>query len=168
MMNVIRRSQVIGLITIDGSTASKYDCIEEVWLDEAGRVIYISGSEGYTPIEQISMVGDDAILTYSSSSFEPKNDLFHLNQMRVSYPGSDPFGWVEDFLFDWSTGEVAAYVLSGDIAEPFGGKAVLFPDDIEIIDAEAIIIKEEAKERLQSEADVFMKQCFSLQIQGVS
>ena len=153
MMNVIRRSQIVALVAIDGSTASKYDCIEEVWLDESGRVIYIGGSEGYTPIEQISMVGEDAVLSYSSSSFEPKNDLFHLNRMRVSYPTSDPFGWVEDFLFDWSTGEIAAYVLGGDIAEPFGGRAVLFPDDIETIDAKAIVIKEEAKSRLESEAE---------------
>ena len=153
MMNVIRRSQIVGLIAIDGSTASKYDCIEEVWLDESGRVIYIGGSEGYTPIEQISMVGEDAVLSYSSSSFEPKNDLFHLNRMRVSYPTSDPFGWVEDFLFDWSTGEIAAYVIGGDIAEPFGGRAVLFPDDIETIDAEAIVVKEDAKDRLRSETE---------------
>ena len=73
--------------------------------------------------------------------------------MQVSYPNSDPFGWVEDFLFDWSTGEIVAYVLDGDIAEPFDGRAVLFPDDIETIDAEAIVIKEEARNRLQSEAE---------------
>lgn len=152
-MNVIRRSQIIGLMAMDGSTASKYDCIEEVWLDESGRVVYIGGSEGYTPIEQISIVGEDAVLTYSSSFFEPKNDLFHLNQMQVNYPTSDPLGWVEDFLFDWSTGEIAAYVIGGDIAEPFGGRAVLFPNDVETIDAEAIIIKEDAKDRLRSESE---------------
>lgn len=153
MMNVIRRSQIIGLITMDGSTASKYDRVEEVWLDESGRVVYLGGSDRFTPLEQVSIVGDDAVLTYSSTSFEPLDNLLHLNQMQVSYSASDPLGWVEDFLFDWSTGEIAAYILGGDIAEPFGGKAVLFPDDIETIDAEAIVIKEEAKNRLQSETE---------------
>ncbi|MEM8829736.1 MAG: photosystem reaction center subunit H [Cyanobacteria bacterium P01_G01_bin.19] len=153
MMNVIRRSQIIGLITMDGSTASKYDCVEEVWLDESGRVVYLAGKEGYTPLEQISVVGSDAVLTYSDRLFEPPSNLLHLNQMQVSYPNSDPFGWIEDFLFDWSTGEITAYVLGGDIAKPFDGRAVLFPDDIETIDAEAITIKEEARNRIQSEVE---------------
>ena len=90
-MNVIRRSQIIGLITMDGSTATKYDRVEEVW--------------------------------------------------------------VEDFLFDWETGDIAAYILGGEIAESFGGKAVLFPDDVETIDAQVIVIKEEAKNRLKSESE---------------
>ena len=47
MMNVIRRSQIIGLTTMDGSTATEYDRIEEVWLDENGRVVYLAGKEGY-------------------------------------------------------------------------------------------------------------------------
>lgn len=152
MMNVIRFSQIVGLMAIDGSTATKYDRIEEVWLDKSGRVVYLAG-EGYTPLEQISVVGPDAVLTYSDRFFEPPGNLLHLNRMQVSYPNSDPFGWVEDFLFDWSTGDIAAYVLGGDIAEPFGGRAVLFPDDIETIDAEAIVIKEEAKSRLKSETE---------------
>ncbi|MBE9046015.1 PRC-barrel domain-containing protein [Pleurocapsales cyanobacterium LEGE 10410] len=153
MMNVIRRSQIIGLMTMDGSTATKCDRIEEVWLDEEGRVVYLAGTQGYTPLEQISVVGPDAVLTYSSSLFEPPKDLLHLNRMRVSLPKSDPLGWVEDFLFDWETGDIAAYILGGDIAEPFGGRAVLFPDDIETIDAETIVIKEEARNHLQSEAE---------------
>ncbi|MEM7590307.1 MAG: photosystem reaction center subunit H [Cyanobacteria bacterium P01_A01_bin.83] len=153
MMNVIRFSQIVGLMAMDSSTASKYDCIEEVWLDESGRVVYLGGRQGYTPIEQISVVGDDAVLTYSNISDKFEQDLFSLNQMQVSYPKSDPLGWVEDFLFDWSTGDITAYILGGDIAESFGGRAVLFPDDIETIDAEAIVIKEEAKDRLQSETE---------------
>ena len=48
---------------------------------------------------------------------------------------------------------LAAYIISGEIAAPFGGRAVLFPEDVEAIDTEAIIIKEEAKNRLQSEAE---------------
>lgn len=62
-------------------------------------------------------------------------------------------GWVEDFLFDWETGDVAAYILGGEIAAPFGGRAVLFPDDVEAIDAEAIIFKEDATNHLQSESE---------------
>ena len=152
-MNVIRRSQIIGLVTMDGSTATEYDSIEEVWLDEEGRVVYLAGKEGYTPLEQISVVGPDAVLTYSDRLFEPPSHLLHLNRMQVNSTMSDPLGWIEDFLFDWSTGDIAAYILGGDIAEPFGGKAVLFPDDIETIDAEAIVIKEEAKSRLKSETE---------------
>ena len=152
-MNVIRRSQIIGLMTMDGSTATEYDRVEEVWLDDNGRVVYLAGSKGNTPLEQVSVIGPDAVLTYSSSFFEPSSNLRRFNRMRVSSPLSDPLGWVEDFLFDWETGDIAAYILGGDIAEPFGGRAVLFPDDIETIDAEVIVIKEEAKDRLKSESE---------------
>nr|WP_019503609.1 PRC-barrel domain-containing protein [Pleurocapsa sp. PCC 7319] len=152
-MNVIRRSQIIGLMTMDGSTATEYDRVEEVWLDENGRVVYLTGREGYTPLEQVSVIGPDAVLTYSSELFEPADNLRRLNRMQVSSTMSDPLGWVEDFLFDWETGDIAAYVLSGDIAEPYGGRAVLFPDDIETIDAEVIVIKEGAKNRLQTESE---------------
>ncbi len=84
MMNVIRRSQIIGLATMDGSTATEYGRVEEVWLDENGQVVYLAGSEGYTPLEQVSVIGPDAVLTYSSSFFEPLSNLLHLNRMRVS------------------------------------------------------------------------------------
>lgn len=153
MINVIRKSQIVGLMTMDGSTATQYDRVEEVWLDRNGRVVYLEGSQSYTPLEQISVVGPDGILTYSSSVFFPPSDLLRLNRMRVSSPSSDVLGWVEDFLFDWETGDIAAYILAGDIAEPFGGRAVLFPEDIEAIDAEVVVIKEGAKDRLKSEAE---------------
>ena len=29
--------------------------------------------------------------------------------MGVSSPESDPLGWVEDFLFDWETGDIEAW-----------------------------------------------------------
>ncbi len=153
MINVIRRSQLIGLMTMDGSTATEYDRIEEVWLDANGHVVYLGGSHGYTPLEQISVIGPDAVLTYSGSFFESPSNLLHLKRMRVSSPMSDTIGWVEDFLFDWETGDVVAYILGGDIAESYDGRAVLFPDDIQTIDAEAIVIKEEAKNRLKSETE---------------
>jgi uncharacterized protein YrrD len=153
MMNVIRYSQIIGLGTMDGYTATEYDRVEEVWLDENGQVVYLAGREGYTPLEQISAIGPDAILTYSSSVFEPSHNLLRLNRLSVSSPMSDSLGWVEDFLFDWETGDIAAYILGGDIAAPFGGRAVLFPDDVEAINAEVVVIKEEAKNRLKSESE---------------
>lgn len=153
MMNVIRRSQIVGLMTMDGSTATKYDRVEEVWLDENGRVVYLAGQESYTPLEQVSVIGPDAVLTYSSNVFEPSSNLRRLNRMQVSFPISDPLGWVEDFLFDWETGDIAAYVLGGDVAEPFGGRAVLFSEDVEAIDAEVVVIKDKARDRLQSESE---------------
>ena len=96
-MNVIRRSQIIGLVTMDGSSATEYDSIEEVWLDEEGRVVYLAGKEGYTPLEQISVVGPDAVLTYGDRLFEPPSNLLHLNRMQVNSTTSDHLGWVEDF-----------------------------------------------------------------------
>jgi uncharacterized protein YrrD len=153
MINVIRRSQIIGLMTMDGSTATEYDRVEEVWLDEKGQVVYLGGSQGYTPLEQVSVVGPDAVLTYSSSLFEPPGNLRRLNGLRVNSPLSDSFGWIEDFLFDWETGEIMAYILGGDIAEPFGGQAVLFPEDVEAIDGEVVVIKDGAKDHLKSESE---------------
>lgn len=153
MINVIRHSQIIGLMTMDGSTATQYDRVEEVWLDEKGRVVYLAGSQGYTPLEQVSVVGPNAILTYSSGVLEAPDNLRRLDRLTVNSPMSDSLGWIEDFLFDWQTGEIMAYILGGDIAEPFGGRAVLFPEDVEAIDAEVVVIKEGAQDRLKSESE---------------
>ena len=153
MINVVRRSQVVGLTSMDGSTATQYDRVEEVWLDESGQVVYLAGSEGYTPLEQISVVGDDAVLTYSNELVEAPSNIRRIDRLEVSTPTSAPLGWVEDFLFDWSTGDIAAYILGGTIAEPFGGTAVLFPDDVKVIDADVIILEEGAKDRLKSEKE---------------
>ena len=153
MLNVVRRSQIVGLSTMDGSTATQYDRVEEVWLDEEGKVVYLKGSQGYTPLEQISVVGDDAVLTYSNETVRLPKNLRRIDRLEVSTPTSAPMGWVEDFLFDWESGDVAAYILAGAIAEPFGGTAVLFPDDIRIIDGEVIILEEDARNRLKSEKE---------------
>ena len=153
MINVIRRSQIIGLMTMDGSTATEYDRVEEVWLDEKGRVVYLAGSQGYTPLEQVSVVGPDAVLTYSSNVLEAPDNLRRLDRLGVNSAMSDSLGWIEDFLFDWHTGEIMAYILGGDIAEAFGERAVLFPEDVEAIDAEVIVIKERAQDRLKSESE---------------
>ncbi len=44
----------------------------------------------------------------------------------------------------WETGDIVAYVLGGEIASPFNDRAVLFPNDIEVIDTDAVVIKKEA------------------------
>ena len=152
MLNVVRRSQIVGLTTMDGSTATQYDRVEEVWLDDNGQVVYLAGSEGYTPLEQVSVVGDDAVLTYSNEVVDSPSNIRRIDRIEVSTPTS-PLGWVEDFLFDWQTGDIAAYILGGTIAEPFGGTAVLFPDDIKTIDGDVIILEEGAKNRLKSEKE---------------
>ncbi len=154
MFNVIRRSQIIGLTAMDTSTATRYGSVEEVWVDDNGRVVYFASDAGYTPFEQIATIGPDALLTYSELALTPPPSLRRLHQMAIRTPSvSTPLGWVEDFLFDWETGDLAAYILAGEIAAPFGGRAVLFPEDVEAIDVEGITIKEEAPNRLKSEAE---------------
>ncbi len=154
MFNVIRRSQILGLMAMDSSTATRLGSVEEIWVNDRGQVVYFASSGGYTPLEQVSIIGPDAVLTYSDLVMEPATMLRRLHGMQVRTPSvSDPLGWVEDFLFDWETGDIVAYVLGGDIAAPFGGRAVLFPNDVEVIDAEVVVIKEDAKNRLKSESE---------------
>ncbi|MBF2002069.1 MAG: PRC-barrel domain-containing protein [Synechococcales cyanobacterium M58_A2018_015] len=154
MFNVIRRSQMIGLTAMDSSTATRLGGVEEVWVDDRGRVVYFGSHAGYTPLEQVSIIGPDAVLTYSGLAMEPPTSLRRLYRMAVRTPSvSDALGWVEDFLFDWETGDIVAYILGGDIAAPFGGRAVLFPEDVEVIDAEVVVIKEDAKNRLKTESE---------------
>jgi hypothetical protein len=38
MLNVVRRSQIIGWIAIDSSTANRFGELEEVWLDDSDTV----------------------------------------------------------------------------------------------------------------------------------
>jgi sporulation protein YlmC with PRC-barrel domain len=155
MINVIRRSQIVGLSAMDRSTATGYGKIEEVWIDESGRVSHLTSDEGYMPLEEISAVGPDAVLSYSlvGRGF-PGHPLSKLARTAVrTRQGSEPVGWVEDFLFDWETGDVVAYVVGGDIARPFGDRAVVFPEDVDAIDTDAVVIKEDAKDRIKSEAE---------------
>ncbi|MGK7876361.1 MAG: photosystem reaction center subunit H [Xenococcaceae cyanobacterium] len=166
MIHVVRRSQMIGLTAMDGSTALRLGQTEEVWLDEWGRVTYLSGDQGYLPLEQVFVVGPDAVLSYSSTVVEPPGNLRRLHQLAVQSTLGEPLGWVEDFLFDWQTGEIAAYILGGEIAAPFGGRAVMYPEDIEAIDVEGVIVKEKAKDRLKSESEG-LKGFLSEKSQGV-
>ncbi|MDJ0745260.1 MAG: photosystem reaction center subunit H [Xenococcaceae cyanobacterium MO_167.B27] len=153
MINVVRRSQIIGLLTMDGSTGSHLGSTEEVWLDERGRVTYLSGSSRYLPLEQVFVVGPDAILTYSSTLVDAPEPLLRLHQLAVESTLREPLGWIEDFLFDWQTGEIAAYILSGTIAGSSGNRVVLYPEDVEAIETEAVIIRESAKNQLLTEAE---------------
>ncbi|WP_414753934.1 hypothetical protein [Anabaena sp. CCY 9910] len=54
MLNVVRCSQIIGWIAIDRSTANSLGELEEVWLDDSGRIAYFSGKETYLPVEGIA------------------------------------------------------------------------------------------------------------------
>lgn len=153
MFSIVRRSQMVGLMTMDSGTATRFGTVEEVWVDDQGRVAYLAGSQGYTPLEQVALVGPDAVLTYSDMVVDPPATLRRLHRLGIRSPLNESLGWVEDFLFDWETGDIAAYILGGEIAAPFGDRAVLFPEDVEAIDAEVIVIKEEARDRLKSESE---------------
>jgi PRC-barrel domain len=64
----------------------------------------------------------------------------------------ESLGWIEDLLFDWQTGEIAAYILTGAIAESLGGRAVLAPADVESIALDYVVIRAGTADRLLSEA----------------
>jgi polyhydroxyalkanoate synthesis regulator phasin/uncharacterized protein YrrD len=153
MLNIVRRSQTIGLMAIDRATATHFNRVEEVWVDDTGRVAYLAGTQGYIPLEQVEIVDPDAVLTNSHALVESPRKLRRPYRSAVRFPQTDALGWVEDFLFDWETGEIAAYILGGDIAAPFGERVVLFPEDVDTIDAEAIVLREGASERLKPESE---------------
>jgi sporulation protein YlmC with PRC-barrel domain len=149
MLNVVRCSQVQGLIALDGSTISYLGEIENVWLDNTGRVAYLSGNTGYLPLEQVANISNQAVSTYGHLIIDTPDHLQHLERIEVQSSGGDPLGWVEDFLFDWHTGEIAAYILAGQIAEPFGEPVTLYPEDVQQIAIEYLIIRDCAAEHLQ-------------------
>ncbi|MEO1396927.1 MAG: photosystem reaction center subunit H [Cyanobacteria bacterium J06634_5] len=153
MVNIVRRSQLVGLNAMDCETATRYNTtVQEVWIDSFGRVSYFTTApHAYTPIEQVAVIGPDAVLTYTYETTQQPDNLFSLYQSPLG--NKNLFGWVEDFLFDWETGSIAAYVIEGDIASSVGGRAVVFPEDVEQISADVIVLKEGAENRLKSEAE---------------
>jgi uncharacterized protein YrrD len=153
MLNIIRRSQVVGLQVIDSTTAAQLGYLEEVWSDSSGHVAYLSGEGGYLSLAQVSGVGGDAVSVFHRLTIESPENLRRWYRLPVQTSLGLPLGWVEDFLFDWHTGEISAYILAGDIAAPFGDRAVLFPEDVEAIVAEAIIVREGSENRLKSESE---------------
>jgi uncharacterized protein YrrD len=153
MLNVVRRSQIIGWIAIDSSTAARFGELEEVWIDESGRIAYFSGGEAYLPVERIAGVGMGAVSIYYPPVLDTPDNLRRLHQITVESTLGEAVGWVEDFLFDWQTGEIAAYIVAGEIAAPFGGKAVLYPEDIEEIATDKVVIREDVQDQLQGESE---------------
>ncbi len=153
MLNIVRRSQVVGLTAIDQSRATYLGKVEEIWLDEWGQVRYLSGEEGFLPLQQVSRVGLEAISAYGDLRVNQPENLRRLHLLQVESSLGRPLGWVEDFLFDWQTGDIAAYILGGEIADAWGGRVMLAPQEVAAIAETTIIIRTEAPERLQSEAD---------------
>jgi uncharacterized protein YrrD len=155
MLNVVRYSQMVGLIVVDSTTSSRLGEVEDVWLDDSGRIAYISGVAGYLPLGQVARVGINTVSTYGQPTVSEPRHLHRLNRVVVQYVEGEPLGWIEDFLFDWHTGEITAYILAGAIADALGEPAILLPEDVEEIAAETVIIREGAKERLRREAEGF-------------
>lgn len=153
MLNVVRRSQIIGWIAIDSSTANSFGELEEVWLDDSGRIAYFSGGETYLPVEKIAGVGMGAVSVYYSPVEDTPENLRRLHEITVESTLGEKLGWVEDFLFDWQTGEIAAYIVAGKIAVPFGGRAVLYPEDVEEISTDKVIIREDVQDQLKGELE---------------
>lgn len=153
MINVIRRSQIRGLLAIDGASGSALGALDEVWLDDGRQVRYLSSSSGYLPLEQVFTIGPDALLTYSKTLVDTPTSLHQLHKLAVQSTFGEPLGWVDDFLFDWETGDVVAYILGGEIATPFGGLAILYPQDVEKFLDQAIVIREDHKKHLKGESE---------------
>ncbi|BCL39949.1 PRC-barrel domain-containing protein [Nostoc sp. MS1] len=153
MLNVVRRSQIIGWIAIDSSTANSLGELEEVWLDNSGRIAYFSGGETYLPVLGIAGVGMGAVSVYYPPLEDTPDNLRRLHEITVESTLGENLGWVEDFLFDWQTGEIAAYIVAGEIAAPFGRRAVLYPEDVEEIAIDKVIIREDVKHQLEAESE---------------
>jgi uncharacterized protein YrrD len=153
MLNIVRRSEIIGWMAIDSATAAHLGQIEEVWLDASGRIAYLSNNGSYLPLEQVASVGMGAVTLYHARRVDAPVLLHPIHQLMVCSLAGESLGGVADILFDWQTGEVAAYILSGEIAAPFGGRAVLSPEDVEVMSAETIVIRDDATDRLKSEPD---------------
>ncbi|PZD70163.1 hypothetical protein C1752_17393 [Acaryochloris thomasi RCC1774] len=152
MLSVIRRSQIIGATMIDSTTASKIGTVEDLWIDELRRVKYLFSQQGYCPLDQISGVNRGVVSIYSHLLSVTQFYIHHSAQIAVQSKLSKPLGWVEDFLFDWHTGEIVAYLLAGDIASSYGGRAILFPKYIAEYRAGVIHVDEDTKHCLQDES----------------
>lgn len=150
MINVIRHSQAVKLKIRDSETDSIVDRIAEVWLDRTGRVAYLAMTKGYIRLQQITSLEANIAVCDRWLVNAPVN-LINLHCLSIRSQTGEYLGWIEDFLFDWQTGEIAACIISGDIATEFGGRAVLFPQDIATLNADSLTLKTGVKDRLQSE-----------------
>ncbi|HSM83367.1 MAG TPA: hypothetical protein VLS96_16900 [Nodosilinea sp.] len=153
MFTVVRHSQIRGLKAVDGATVSNLGEIEAVWLDDTGNVAYLSGREGYLPLNQVADISQQALSAYGRLMVEAPGHLQPLHELRVQSFWGDVLGWVDDFLFDWHTGEIAAYVLAGRSVEPLGEHAVFYPEDVEELAPDYVRLKENAYEDLKPESE---------------
>jgi sporulation protein YlmC with PRC-barrel domain len=145
MLNIIRRSQILGATVIDSATAARLGDVEEVWLDESGRVAYLSGESGYLSLAQIAGVGENAVSVFHRLTVESPANLRSGYRLPVRSALGTPLGWVDDFLFDWQTGDIAAYILIGDSATPL--------EDAEADRFDTIIVRQKMKYPLKSESE---------------
>ncbi len=152
MVNIVRRSQIVGLTAFDSSLAAPFIQVEEVWLDETGQIAYLSNGREYLPLEQVSSVGTEAIATYGHLTVDAPANLRRLHQLAVQSTQGETLGWIEDFLFDWQTGEIVAYILGGEITLPLGSTAVLYPEDVQITASKAIV-RTDVQDKLKSESE---------------
>ncbi len=97
----------------------------------------------YLPVEGIAGVGMGVVSVYYPSVVDISENLRRLHQITVESTLGETLGWVEDFLFDWQTGEIAA---------PYGGRAVLYPEDVEEITTDKVIIRD-VQDQLQGESE---------------
>lgn len=152
MLSLIRHSQMIGLIAIDGATASQLGNVEEIWLDETGYVKYLSSQQGYWALNQVASVGSGAVSVYHRLLLAAPSNLHHGYHLPVRSRLGEPLGRVEDFLFDWHTGEIVAYILAGEIATSLGERAVLFPEDVATYTSDGILVLEGRQKLLKGES----------------
>ncbi|MBE7385664.1 MAG: PRC-barrel domain-containing protein [Leptolyngbya sp. SIO1E4] len=75
MLSVIRYSQMIGLATVDSATAKHLGEIQDIWVDEKGRIVYLSSDQGYIPLEQVAGINPQAVFTYGYLSIESPNSV---------------------------------------------------------------------------------------------
>ncbi len=167
MLNIIRYSQIVGLVAIDSTTADYLGEIQEVWTDDAGNIVYLSCPRGYIPLLQVAGISTQAVSTYGHLVTTPPSGLHRLHRLPVQSSLKQPSGWIEDFLFDWHTGEIAAYILSGDITggpmklqrfateetAPSPPRTVLAPEDIKTITVDAIVLEEGRPDSLHNETE---------------
>jgi PRC-barrel domain len=98
MLNAIGSSQIIGLMAVDGTTTTPLGTVEDIWLDRAGRITYLSSSEGYLPLEQVSGIGTEAISTYGQLVVLEPSHLHRLHRLAVQSAIGEPLGWISDEL----------------------------------------------------------------------
>lgn len=153
MFNIIRYSQVVGLSAVGNTTNSHLGNVKEIWLDESGYVTYLSSRQRYWSLNQVASVGRGTISVDRPLLVAAPPHLHHGYQLPVRTKIGETLGWVEDFLFDWHTGEIVAYILAGEIAIYLGERAILLPGDIEKYTPEALIIPEGARNLLKPELE---------------